>query len=128
MNSVILSVRPKWLDLIFKFIKSIEVRKSAPKLKAPFKVYLYETKQGIGAVVGECVCFCAEKVGTMDFSSITAGSCLEISEIREYARGRSVYGWYLSNVIRYEKPKPLSAFGIDRAPQSWCYVQGGKVA
>lgn len=73
MKSVLLSIRPKWCELIASGKKTIEVRKTRPKLETPFKCYIYETKAssdmptfvdedghvlytGRGQVIGEFVC------------------------------------------------------------------------
>ncbi len=44
MKSILLSIRPEWCDLIVRGKKTIEVRKTRPKLETPFKVYIYCTK------------------------------------------------------------------------------------
>ncbi len=54
MKSVLISVQPKWCELIANSIKTveyenikkktIEVRKTKPKINVPFKVYIYCTK------------------------------------------------------------------------------------
>ena len=44
MKSVLISIQPKWVELIASGKKTIEVRKSAPKLETPFKCYIYCTK------------------------------------------------------------------------------------
>lgn len=72
MKAVLISIRPKWCELIASGKKTVEVRKTAPKIETPFKCYIYETKgfervgndnlncviggKGRGAVVGEFVC------------------------------------------------------------------------
>ena len=43
MKAVLISIRPKWCELIASRKKTIEVRKSRPKLETPFKCYIYET-------------------------------------------------------------------------------------
>ena len=43
-KSVLISIQPKWCELILRGKKTVEVRKSRPKLKPPFKVYIYATK------------------------------------------------------------------------------------
>lgn len=43
-KSVMLSVRPKWCEKIASGKKTIEVRKTRPKLETPFKCYIYCTK------------------------------------------------------------------------------------
>jgi predicted transcriptional regulator len=44
MKSVLISIRPKWCELIANGKKTVEVRKTRPKLETPFKVYIYCTK------------------------------------------------------------------------------------
>lgn len=66
MKAVLLSVRPKWCEKIASGEKTIEVRKTRPKLETPFKVYIYETlggfygrttqHEGVGKVIAEFVC------------------------------------------------------------------------
>lgn len=43
MKAVLLSIRPKWCELIASGKKTAEVRKTKPKLDLPFKVYIYCT-------------------------------------------------------------------------------------
>lgn len=43
MRSVLISIRPKWCELIANGKKTVEVRKTRPKLETPFKVYIYCT-------------------------------------------------------------------------------------
>lgn len=77
MKAILMSIKPKWCEKIFNGEKTVEVRKTAPKLELPFKVYVYESlgkkfscsrcegcpirfplgcNEGAGAVVGEFVC------------------------------------------------------------------------
>jgi predicted transcriptional regulator len=44
MKAILLSIRPEWCDLIVRGKKTIEVRKTRPKLETPFKAYIYCTK------------------------------------------------------------------------------------
>lgn len=69
-KAVMLSIHPKWCEKIINGDKTIEVRKTRPKLEAPFKCYIYCTIDGIkkmpkdyfaesverGKVIGEFVC------------------------------------------------------------------------
>ena len=73
---------------------------------------------------------------------------LKCSEIENYGKGKTLYGWHISDLKIYDKPKELSEFrkpckinlpmcdrceyystwngrceNITRAPQSWCYVE-----
>lgn len=76
-KSVLISVNPEWCELIASGEKTVEVRKTKPKLETPFKVYIYctsprksgdiflvagKTIQGNGKVIGEFVCDKAERI------------------------------------------------------------------
>ena len=43
-NAVMISIRPKWCELIANGEKTIEIRKTRPRLATPVKCYIYETK------------------------------------------------------------------------------------
>ena len=45
-KSVMLSIHPKWCEKIISGEKTIEVRKTKPKLDTPFRGYIYCTLQG----------------------------------------------------------------------------------
>lgn len=120
MKAVLISIQPKWCELIASGKKTIEVRKSVPKLNRPFKCYIYCTigngvkgdylvPSGIqcGKVIGEFVCR-----GVMDGGSklLPKQSCLTLEEIWEYAKGKTVYGWRIADLKIYDKPKELSEF------------------
>lgn len=183
MKSVLVSIKPKWCELIASGKKTIEVRKTKPKLETPFKVYIYCTKGELltrshynskiyvasspkyqkalerngnitlsGKVIGEFVC-----------DGITGGfwiapfsdylqrqSCLSYDEVCDYANGKPIFAWHISNLVIYDKPKELREFkkinrdcwyadlGLAKRdcpecknadcffanpPQSWCYVE-----
>lgn len=43
MEAVLMSIQPKWVEKIANGEKTIEVRKTAPKIETPFKCYIYMT-------------------------------------------------------------------------------------
>ena len=45
MKSILLSIKPKYVELIARGEKTIEARKTAPK-EVPFKCYIYESRNG----------------------------------------------------------------------------------
>lgn len=51
-------------------------------------------------------------------------SCVSWEELREYIGTgiKTFYGWHISDLKIYDKPKELSEFGIKRPFQSWGYV------
>lgn len=135
MKAVMLSIKPKYCELIAKGEKTIEVRKSMPKLKTPFKCYIYMTKSNLvgdrkaykdrlaGKVIGEFVCdeiyqytTCDAKDG-VDISDgeMTRMSCLTKDEIKNYELSPGyfgVFGWHISDLVIYDKPKELSEFMV----------------
>ena len=46
MKAVLISIQPKWCVLIASGRKTIEVRKTRPKIETPFKCYIYMTSKG----------------------------------------------------------------------------------
>ena len=44
MKAVLISIRPKWVEKIASGEKTLEVRKTRPKLETPFKCYIYCTE------------------------------------------------------------------------------------
>lgn len=151
MKSVLISIRPSWCGLIANGKKTIELRKTKPKQATPFKCYIYCTlggsqiylkdgSKGNGKVIGEFVC---DRIECLDMDSVGVGfwendnfnyisdlgwiTGLTRREFINYTEGKLVYGWHISNVVIYDKPKELNSFYcrklLTRPPQSWCYVE-----
>lgn len=149
MKAVLISINPKWCELIASGKKTIEVRKTKPNIEAPFKCYIYMTKkfyrkgdgyfQGrcCGKVIGEFVCDCF----TDKYFELIEKTCLNLEELHKYANGGNIYGWHISDLKIYDEPKELSEFCftnsvkgrwdkngcrdmvVRKPPQSWCYVE-----
>lgn len=128
-KAVLISIRPEWVEKIARGEKTLELRKTEPKLETPFKVYIYctagnlsyEVSNGIFCnisggrlVVGEFVC---DKIGVIWGGgylkmpeSAFAGSCLNMYQIDTYLDGKDGHFWHISNLKIYDAPKPLSKF------------------
>lgn len=182
MKAVLISIQPKWCELIASGKKTVEVRKTRPKIDVPFKCYIYCTqntpynpliimkyeKEGgniyIGGkryaefltsrVIGEFVC---DKVVQFENDCYTPAfqetadlSCVGYKGLYDYLGAKEYgYGWHITDLLIYDKPKELSEFLIDckccskklvgdpncwqgcvngyrrltRPPQSWCYCE-----
>jgi hypothetical protein len=151
---VLLSVRPQWCELICNGKKTIEVRKTRPKLDTPFKVYIYETRgktdtpwidedghmdfHGRGQVIGEFVCsYTRELVQPFSapyevYEHYFALACLTTAQAENYADGKNIYGWHISDLKIYDRPKNVGEFlvtrnftkyWLKRPFQSWGYVE-----
>ncbi len=142
MKSVLISIRPEWCEKIINGQKTIEVRKTRPKIATPFKCYLYCTKPNTtnpheyleihaddkiykanGKVIGEFICDrIIEEVavgyskGYYEFDGkmgeIFHRSLLSPKNIREYLGYKKGYGWHISDLVIYDKPKDIRQFAI----------------
>lgn len=182
MKAVLISVQPKWCELIASGKKTIEVRKTRPKINTPFKGYIYCTNNGEilierkdlkdsrwpgsiyervkGKVIGEFVCDRITEIVCWDDTKETnideTLTCLTYEEIEKYGNGKLLYGWHISELKIYDKPKNIKEFlkpcpygelpcsncpscerdendnliqcfnTVSRPPQSWCYVEERK--
>lgn len=69
MKAVLMSIQPKWCELIASGKKTVEVRKTKPKLEVPFKVYIYCTKDGKNLIKGDIST-------TIDFVAVNGGKVI----------------------------------------------------
>lgn len=135
-NAVLISIRPEWAEKILFRKKTLEVRKTRPRLEMPFKCYIYYTKSAMiglrgkpGYVVGEFKC---DKITwlthigftgcpginlvamkdryTVDNSFNFSDSCLTIGQLEKYLDGKDGYFWHISDLKIYETPKELTEF------------------
>ena len=140
MKSVLISIQPRWCELIASGKKTVEVRKTKPKLEVPFKCYIYCTMpknkhdnlvltpfgydvgsessycnyvgNSNGKVIGEFVCdrIIHSFLNNNDGWFVECG-CLTQKEIDEYQGDKAIlYGWHISNLKIYDKPRELSGF------------------
>jgi predicted transcriptional regulator len=176
VKEILISIQPKWCELIVSGKKDVEVRKTKPKIDTPFKCYIYCTYgEGLieandevlpnhliglkvsknkiwsnccnGKVIGEFVCEriqkyecefvdddCYEEIASIfvdedgdetgfiewsndcDFSyehiDLYDDSCIEYEELKKYmgVGFGTFYGWHISDLVIYDKPKELSEF------------------
>ena len=143
MKAVLISIQPKWCELIASGKKTVEVRKTIPKIPTPFKVYIYETKgigevpqfidedghvsyRGKGCVIGEFICdriynifpwgaglgVTNEKEELIAAKTFCNMTCLTEDEICAYigVEHGEGYGWHISDLKIYDKPRELSEF------------------
>lgn len=133
-KAVMISIRPKWCELIAIGEKTVEIRKTRPKLEPPFKCYIYCTlgkpkdpkelleihctdgmiRKANGFVIGEFVCdgftpYCKAKP-IRNAEDIERRSCLARKEIWEYEPKGNPVGWHISDLVIYNKLKALSEF------------------
>lgn len=131
MKAVMISIKPEWCELIASGKKTVEIRKTKPKLDIPFKCYIYETKGkteiptfideegheiycGRGQVIGEFVCDnielldieqtnCLSK-SCKDINALKNDSCLSSYDLLTYLQCKNGYSWHISDLVIYDKP------------------------
>ena len=191
MKSVLISIKPKWCELIANGKKTIEVRKTKPKCDTPFRCHIYCTKpkmitkyvfrpedypenmrpqkpvfcklpdasspfcsvvNGNSKVIGEFICNKIDRLAVCGYdnrntelrridNNLTAydldydylNKCqLSPDNLKKYSNGSGLYGWYISDLVIYDKPKSIKEFyhygavrgaKVTRPPQSWCYAE-----
>ena len=134
---ILISIKPKWCELIALGKKTVEVRKTKPRIETPFKCYIYCTKDNTfaektlrgfdengkaihykankGKVIGEFVCDNIEPFLCMPsavFSTIGTleQTCLTAEQISEYLSGKRGFGWHITDLVVYDKPRELCEF------------------
>ena len=127
MKAVMISIQPKWVEKIASGEKTIEVRKTAPK-EVPFKCYIYETQgrtetpwvdedghfiyKGRGQVIGEFICNNASELDYVYYwnNGYEFETCLTYRQVADYGKGKTLYGWHISDLKIYDRPRELSDF------------------
>lgn len=128
-KAVMLSIRPKWCEKIANGEKTIEVRKTRPKMDTPFKCYIYCTRgndanrlRGAqGKIIGEFTCDAITRVNICGFWNDSGkqldnrlkDTCLTSEEFGNYLGENVGYGWHISNLKIYDAPKKLGEFWRD---------------
>ena len=142
MKSVLISIQPKWVEKIVKGEKTIEVRKTAPQ-EVPFKCYIYETQgrtetpwvdedghfiyKGRGQVIGEFICNNASELDYVYYwnNGYEFETCLTYRQVADYGKGKTLYGWHISDLKIYDRPRELSDFY--RECEKPCKPNKGKI-
>ena len=131
-KTVMLSIRPKWSEKIINGDKTIEVRKTRPKLDTPFRCYIYRTKGTVshiingkwvkmevgGTVIGEFTCDAITRVNICGFwdddgeqlENQIKGTCLTPAEVNDYLGTKAGYGWHIVDLLIYDQPRELTEF------------------
>ena len=148
MKAAMISINPKWCKLIASGKKTLEIRKTQPKLKPPFKCYIYCTNEkklkfwtnkrysyaddhshnlfdrcGNGKVIGEFICdtMVVDKTYGHD-SMFREMACMSQVEAASYCLNARMYGWHISKLVIYDEPKPLNKFVMAKT-QHYCHLQ-----
>ena len=136
MKSVLISIQPKWVVKIVNGEKTIEVRKTIPKIEKPFKCYIYMSQgdlKDLGSysewiyknrmkIIGEFICdkvYLIKNQGSRFYvadeeqsvtNKIARQSCLGYYDMVGYFGKKDGYGLHITALKIYDKPKELIDF------------------
>jgi predicted transcriptional regulator len=136
MKAVLISICPEWCERIINGQKTIEVRKTRPKLETTFKCYIYCTKNakmqfwtgprysyvddhshnafdrcGNGKVIGEFLCDQIIEDRTYGHNEeFYRAACVSAYDAAAYAMQSPMYGWHISDLRVYDHPRDLWEF------------------
>lgn len=122
MREAVYSIHPRYSKLILSGEKRIEYRSIRPS-KDISAFYIYETAP-TSSIVGKCT---VDKIvtGTPDEIWLLTRDfgAIEESQYWAYYKGKSkAVAIFIESFEKYEEPRALSAIGLARAPQAFCYV------
>ena len=135
-KAVLMSIKPEWVKHIFLNCDKIyEVRKRAPLLNPPYKVYVYCTKSEPelyvhdifgerilnGKVCGEFTCTKHIEVEP-PFHGKSKGTCVTDAMLVDYAGGETLTYLEITNPVLYGAMKDITDYSATRQPMSWQYV------
>lgn len=137
-KSILISIRPEWVEKILNGEKTIEIRKTMPKCDLPVDVYIYccisnvpfsilpkgknwgEGYLASGKVVAK---FTLNKIERFDvpypayfndvreqLQHIVDGSCIKLMPLHFYLENKSGYAWHIDNLEIFDKPLELHNF------------------
>ena len=139
-KAVLISIHPEWCAKIIIGRKTMELRKSVPKLEVPFKCYIYCTSghpyisvkgknldrdtvrtntvgRCNGKVIGEFVCdYILQRCEMANADIAEQQSCVRREDIyfKYSEEGKHyIYGWHISSLKIYDAPKKLGEFWRD---------------
>lgn len=111
-KAVMISVNKPHTDNIFSGDKGLEWRKK-PLPEGLHYVYETKNKGGCGMVIGEMYItgsLAVDTNGPLPVGLVNAG-CVHPVTLKKYANNGIVYANFIQDAKRYDKPKPLSAYG-----------------
>ena len=151
-KAILISIKPEWVQKILNGDKTIEIRKTLPKCKYPIDVYIYCTKsKKIGICWNNCEDICGKVVAKFTlrkleefinglsplereychvdnefdyqaYENVLEKACLTYEQAEEYAPDQSFCAWHISDLEIFDEPKELKDLGVEKAPQSWRFI------
>ncbi len=125
-KSVLLSIKPKYCELIASGKKTVEIRKNRPKIDTPFKCYIYCTKPKHITYSGS-MCLASDELYRLPNGEIKYGCSIELAVWDNYTKDNflncKVIGEFVCDDIS-ENDMVFGGYGVydisDDALQEMC--------
>lgn len=157
---MLISIQPDWVHKILSGLKNIEIRKTMPKLMLPIVCYVYITKNGkirsistsLDKLIGKvpkgkiAARFIINNIDTYEYrygryeidDESLKQTFLTQDELFEYGKGKTLYGYHISQFEMFEKPYDIDSaiqfkvidgiickkHRLRKPPQNYCYIRG----
>ena len=125
-NSILLSIKPKWFELIKSGKKSVEIRRKFCEVNYHDELFFYVSSPVKKILLKATGCM-SGTYAYYDRPDLICGeeTCLTYDEAKEYLFGRKEYCQIFLPRIEYigEVNLELSDFGLKRPPQNYCYLR-----
>lgn len=124
MNTILMSIKPEYVEKIFNGTKKYEYRKTKCKTKID-KIIVYSTspvKKVVGELLIEEVLIDNKEIiwnKTNKYGGISKEKYEEYFKNKNYA-----VSYKIKDYILYKEPKELISYNIKTAPQSYVYIRG----
>lgn len=127
-RAVLISIKEDWVNRILNGSKTVEIRKTRPKLRTPFKCFIYRSgRKHQRGVVAEFTCDSITRLAHVGSAGQTPriveegedglfhkfdpwDSVMTMEQIERYLDGRDGYAWNISDLVRFKEPKNLEEF------------------
>ena len=123
MESILLSVKPEYVERIFAGTKLYEYRKRLPR-KNINKIVVYSTHPMM-KIIGE-----VKVVGIISASpyrlweETKTNSGISRGKFRKYFKGcKTAFAYKLGDLTIFDNPKTLGDYNLNHAPQSFVYIK-----
>ena len=119
---VLMSIKPKFVERIFAGTKTFELRKKLFK-KTIDTIVIYSSspkKKVVGEIIIDRIISSTPKLLWKSHKSNLGISEKEYFEY--YKNSKVAYAIQIKKVIKYKKELELKDFGIEKAPQSYQYI------
>ena len=122
MSTILMSIKPEYVDKLFSKEKKYEYRKRKCKNKID-KIIVYSSspvKKVVGELIVKQVLY--DKKNIIWNKTNMYGGISKDKFYKYYENSNYAVAYEIEKVILYDKSKSLKDYGINNAPQSYVYI------